>query len=231
MTQGCGLCGYKGIFELVNRRDYLNQKYHQQNSIPSDHWDEIDRLTKNDWQNISSTSQKCTDFTNLVRQRLGNATLPDFQRGTLATEFNTIYRVGGNGWSPFYSQRDGWFTDGMFDVWFRANPDSNPNPVRAALVKYDNTVAEDFKQALDHSYGYISFDSMSQHHDPFAYAELQNIVDNGHYLNLSKARAHFGIEPLTDTDLELSLLQEAYIELCYKLAVILVRYRNYSNTV
>ena len=40
---------------------------------------------------------------------------------------------------------------------------------------------------------------MSQRGDPFAYTELQNIVDNGHYLNLSKARAHFGIEPLTDT--------------------------------
>ena len=44
---------------------------------------------------------------------------------------------------------------------------------------------------------------MSQRGDPFAYTELQNIVDNVHYLSLSKARAHFGIEPLTDTVKEL----------------------------
>ena len=70
---------------------------------------------------------------------------------------------------------------------------------------------------------------MSQRGDPFAYTELQNIVDNGHYLNLSKARAHFGIEPLTDTVKELKLLQEAFIDLCLKIAGILVRYRKYYN--
>ena len=67
---------------------------------------------------------------------------------------------------------------------------------------------------------------MSQHD----YTELQNIVNNGHYLNLSKARAHFGIEPLTDTVSELVMLQESYIKLCYKIAVILLRYRKYFNT-
>ena len=70
---------------------------------------------------------------------------------------------------------------------------------------------------------------MSQRGDPFAYTELQNIIDNGHYLNLSKARAHFGIEPLTDTVKELKLLQEAFIDLCLKIAGILVRYRKYYN--
>jgi len=59
---------------------------------------------------------------------------------------------------------------------------------------------------------------------------LIHIVDNGHYLNLSKARAHFGIEPLTDTVSELVLLQESYIKLCYNIAVILLRYRRYFNT-
>ena len=70
---------------------------------------------------------------------------------------------------------------------------------------------------------------MSQHNDPYAYTEFQNIVDNGHYLNLSKARAHFGIEHLTDTVSELVMLQESYINLCYKIAVIILRYRKYSN--
>ena len=114
-------------------------------------------------------------------------------------------------------------------MWFLGNPDSNPHPVNAALVKYDLTAAEYFKQASDSSYGYVAHDSMSQRGDPFAYTELQNIVDNGHYLNLSKARAHFGIEPLTDTVKELKLLQEAFIDLCLKIAGILVRYRKYYN--
>ena len=52
---------------------------------------------------------------------------------------------------------------------------------------------------------------------------LIHIVDNGHYLNLSKARAHFGIEPLTDTVKELKLLQEAYIDLCLKIAGISIK--------
>ena len=69
------------------------------------------------------------------------------------------------------------------------------------------------------SYVNVAHDSMSQHADPYAYTELHNIVDNGHYLNLSRARAHFGIEPLTDTVSELLMLQEAYIELCYNIAV------------
>ena len=72
---------------------------------------------------------------------------------------------------------------------------------------------------------------MSQRSDPFAYTELQNIVDNGHYLNLSAGRAHFGIEPLTDTESELILLQEAYIDLCLKTAEILLRCRKYSNAI
>jgi len=164
-----------------------------------------------------------------VRQRLQNAVIDDSVKSTLITEFNAIYRLGGNGSSPFYHDQNGWFTDGLFTVWFRDNPDSNPNPVRAALVKYDFTAAEDFKQASDPRYGYVAHDSMSQHTDPYAYTELQNIVDNGHYLNLSRARAHFGIEPLTDTVSELLMLQEAYIELCYNIAVILLRYRKYYN--
>ena len=156
-----------------------------------------------------------------MRQRLQNAVIDDSVKGTLITEFNEIYRLGGNGSNPFYHDRNGWFSDGLFTVWFRDNPDSNPNPVRAALVKYDFTAAEDFKQVSDSSYGYVAHDSISQHDDPFAYTELQNIVDNGHYLNLSRARAHFGIEPLTDTDSELVHLQEVYLDLCRKIAVIL----------
>jgi len=90
-------------------------------------------------------------------------------------------------------------------------------------------MSEDFKQVSDSSYGYVAHDSISQHDDPFAYTELQNIVDNGHYLNLSRARAHFGIEPLTDTILELVMLNESYNNLCYKIAVILLCYRKYFN--
>ena len=101
---------------------------------------------------------------------------------------------------------------------------------KARRLKYDFTVADDFKQASDTRYGYFAHDSMSQHDDPFAYTELQNIVNNGHYLNPSKARAHFGIEPLTDKVSELVMLQESYIKLCYNIAVILLRYRKYFNT-
>ena len=121
-------------------------------------------------------------------------------------------------------------TDGLLMVCLRYGFVTIKNPVRAALVKYDFTVADDFKQASDTRYGYLAHDSMSQHDDPFAYTELQNIVNNGHYVNLSKARAHFGIEPLTDTVSELIMLQESYIKLCYNIAVILLRYRKYFNT-
>ena len=65
--------------------------------------------------------------------------------------------------------------------------------------------------------------------DPYAYTELHNIVDNGHYLNLSKARAHFGIEPMTDTVSEVVMLKESYKNLCYKIAVILLCYRKFLN--
>ena len=230
MTEGCGVCGWKASVQLERRRDFLEQAFKRQNNIPSDRWDDINRLTKTEWQDISSNVQCSTAFTNLVRQRLQNAVIDDSVKGTLITEFNAIFRLGGNGSNPFYHDRNGWFTDGLFTVWFRDNQDSNPNPVRAALVKYDFTVADDFKQASDTRYGYLAHDSMSQHDDPFAYTELQNIVNNGHYVNLSKARAHFGIEPLTDTVSELLMLQESYINLCYNIAVILLRYRKYFNT-
>jgi hypothetical protein len=207
----------------------LAQVFQRQNNIPSELWDDINRLTTIEWQNISSTTQHCTEFTNLVQQRLLNAVINDSERGALATQFNSTHRIGGHGSNPFYNDQNGWFTDGLFTVWFRDNPESNPNPVRAALVKYDFTAAEDFKQVSDSSYGYVAHDSISQHDDPFAYTELQNIVDNGHYLNLSRARAHFGIEPLTDTVSELLMLQQSYINLCYNIAVILLRYRKYYN--
>ena len=230
MTEGCGMCGWKGSVQLERRRDYLEQVFQRQSNIPSDHWDAIDHLTKTEWQNISSTPQHCDDFTNLVRQRLLHAVIYDRERGTLATQFNATRRVGGNGKNPFYDDLNGWFTDGLFSVWFNnTNPASNPNPVRAALVKYDELISENYKQASDPKYGYIASSSISRHDDPFAYTELQNIVGNGHYLNLSKRRAHFGIEPLTDTVTELILLQEAYRDLCLKIAEILLRYRKYYN--
>ena len=229
MTQGCGLCGFKGCVQLERRRDYLAEMFQRQNNIPSNCWDEINRLTNTEWQNISSTTQHSNDFTNLVRQRLQSAVIEDLEIGTRVTEFNATYRVGGNGYNPFYRDRNGWFTDGLFSVWFHGNPDSNPHPVNAALVKYEYTAADDFKQASDSCYGFVAHDSMSQHADPYAYTELHNIVDNGHYLNLSKARAHFGIEPMTDTVSEVVMLKESYKNLCYKIAVILLCYRKYLN--
>jgi hypothetical protein len=85
MTEGCGVCGWKGSVQLERRRDYLDQEFQLQNNIPSDRWDDINRLTKTEWQNISSTTQHCTEFTNLVQQRLQNAVINDSERGALAT--------------------------------------------------------------------------------------------------------------------------------------------------